>query len=375
MTDLYIVPIEPLVERYTESWYRNLPKAFGEDFNVKVIDGTPLASTVITGTFLDINSTIAYKSSQLQKIAQLFFEYKVKQNSVFFFSDVEFWGIESVRLMAQMNNVKIKIYGFMHAASHTIEDAFAIAAPYQKFTELGWFHACDKLFFGSEYSLNAFLERRIKVVTPNEYLNAKKKLVNVGNPLFADDYEKATKPKLGNQIIISNRFDIEKRPNISLDMAYILKKRRPDLNIVVTTSRPKFTSNKNWLLDKARGMEQDGIISIHSGLSKKEYHKFLADSSVMLSNSIEENFGYCVAEAMVYGTHPVVKRAFSHPELLGQNCDALMFDDEDEIVDIILRVMDGEIDLSNSLMRNVSRYYTKPLEVMTEIMSQEFARD
>jgi glycosyltransferase involved in cell wall biosynthesis len=344
MSSLYIIPIEPLVERYSESWYRNLPKEFekliqsyGLEREVVLINGQPLSNEVNVGTFLDINSTIHYKNSQMQEIAKLFHAGEIKDGDKFFITDLEFWGIESLRLMAQLNKVCIEIYGFLHAASYTIEDAFSVAAPYQRYTEVGWIEACDKVFVGTNYHKQAIVERRLK---PLGREDLRTKIRVTGNPLFEQDYPKIEVEKK-RQVIISNRFDYEKRPNLSLDFAYLLKKKDPSIQIIVTTSRSTFKSNKNWLVEKAKRMEEDGIISIHAGLSKAEYHQHLAESKVMLSNSIEEHYGYCIVEACLYNTAPLVKNAYSHPEILNHNND-YMFNDEDEIIEKALNLLDME---------------------------------
>jgi hypothetical protein len=175
---------------------------------------------------------------------------------------LEFWGgVESIRLLAQMNKIDVKIYAFCHAASYTTEDAFAVAAFHQKYIELGWIAACDKVFVGTQYHKNAIIERRINPLASSEDRQALcDKIVVTGNPIFKDDYVLQVMPKKKKQLILPNRFDWEKRPNISLDLAYILKKEIPDLEIVVTTSHPKFKSNREWLTTLARGMEADGII-------------------------------------------------------------------------------------------------------------------
>lgn len=337
MTKLFYVPIEPLEERYTEQWYRQFPIEFKKaGYDVQVIDGEVLTNFVDVGAFLPMNSTVHYKNSQMMKVAKLFQDKLVSNGDIFFIADTEFWGLESIRLMADMNKINVRVYSFLHAASYTKEDAFEIAAPYQKYTELGWILSCDKVFVGSEYHRRAFLDRRAyPYARSDDIRKIERKLVVTGNPLFKDDYpEYARFWEKENQIIISNRFDWEKRPNISLQFAYILKKKHPDIKIIVTTSRPKFKSNKQWLVDLARSMEQDGIIEIHEGLSKAEYHRMLSESKVMLSNSIEENFGYCVAEALVYNTYPMLKNELSHPELV-ENDSRLLFNDEDEIVEKI----------------------------------------
>lgn len=369
MTKLFYIPIEPLEERYTEQWYRQFPVEFRQaGYDVTVIDGEVLTNFVDVGAFLPMNSTVHYKNSQMMKVAKLFQDKVVKNGDVFFIGDTEFWGLESIRLMADMNGIKVKIFSFLHAASYTKEDAFEIATPYQKYTELGWILSCDKVFVGSAYHKQAFLERRAyPLAQPADIRKIEQKLVVTGNPLFKDDYVLDTSPVKRDQVIISNRFDWEKRPNMSLSFAYILKKKWPDIRIIVTTSRPKFKSNKKWLVDMARGMEQDGIIEIHEGLSKMEYHTLLAESKVMLSNSIEENFGYCIAEAMMFNTYPLIKNELSHPELV-EGDQRLLFNDEDEIVSKVAYLMNTTFDVTKYTHKYLSQYLYGSINRMVEEM-------
>ena len=344
---IYYVPIEPLEERYTEQWYRHFPIEFKKaGFEVEIIDGVALSDTVDVGTFLDINSTIAYKNSQMTKIASMFRQNLIEQDSIFFFGDTEFWGLESLRLMADMNKVNIKVYSFLHAGSYTLEDAFQIAEPYQKYTELGWIMACDKVFVGTEYHKEAFIERRI-----NRYADeADKQMLSdkifvSGNPVFLDEYDKFDTPKK-QKIIISNRFDVEKRPNLSLDFAYLIKKRHPEVEIVITTSRDEFKSNAKWLVEYAKAYEEDGIVTIKAGLSKNDYHKELSESKIMLTNSIEENFGYCILEALVYDTYPLCPVGLSHNELCSDD-ERLLFKDNDEILDKIEMLLSSDFSVTD----------------------------
>jgi glycosyltransferase involved in cell wall biosynthesis len=293
---------------------------------------------VETGTFLDINSTIHYKNSQMMVISKMFHNKEIRDGDVFFFADLEFWGLESLRLMAAMNKVNIKICGFLHAGSYTIEDAFAVASPYQRYTEVGWVACCDAVFVGSHYHADSVITRRLKAIAPDskedggpdDWMGLANKVLVTGNPVFASDYKEFPYNKK-YQLILPNRFDWEKRPNIALDIAVVLKQRNPGLEILVTTSRPEFRSNKKWLVDYARTLESAGIIKILSGLSKDEYHRHLSESRVMLTTSIEENFGYCIAEALFYNTPVVAANKFSHPELLGNN--RMLYNDEDEIIE------------------------------------------
>jgi glycosyltransferase involved in cell wall biosynthesis len=229
---------------------------------------------------------------------------------------------------------------------------------------MGWLAVCDSVFVGSQYHKDAVFDRRIHVLAQNgsEAKKLQNKIVVTGNPLFVKEYPQFEVEKK-NQIIISNRFDWEKRPNLSLDFAYVMKKKHPDWNIIITTSRPKFKSNKQWLVDLARGMEQDGIVTIYEGCTKDEYHRHLAESKIMLSNSIEENFGYCIAEALVYDTYPLLRNKLSHPELVN-NDSRLLFDDEGDIVSKAEELMS-----SNFPVREYAeRYVDSPIQMMIKYM-------
>jgi glycosyltransferase involved in cell wall biosynthesis len=337
MLNIIYVPIEPLEERYSASWYKNIPAFFNRKLGigkVTVIDGETLTSTVEVGAFLDMNSTVYYKSTQMRVISKMFHEKQIKDGDIFFIADLEFWGIEALRLLAQLNNVKIVITGFLHAASYTTEDAFAVAGYYQKYTELGWLAACDYVYVGSDYHKSAIIARRIQPYAAlNEQSDLMGKIKVVGNPLFASDYQDFNSTKKF-QLILTNRPDWEKRPNMSLTFAYLLKRRFPELSVVVTTSRATYRSNKQWISDYAKALEKDKVLTIYENLTKEEYHRLLSESMFFLTNSIEENFGYCVVEAMLYNVFPLVPNSCSHPELVNHHKE-FIFNDEDEIMDKI----------------------------------------
>lgn len=366
--NLFIIPIEPLEERYTGEWYKFLPPAFAKhNFKVTQIDGETLTDSVETGAFLDMNSTIFYKASQMQKIARMFREKSIPNGSVFFVSDLEFWGIESLRLMAQINQVEIKIYGFLHAASYTTEDAFAVAAPYQKYTELGWLKAVDGIFVGSHYHKKAVMERRVNAfASESDRRDIEKKIHVSGNPLFPSAYDKTWIGPKKNKIVITNRFDSEKRPDQSLLIALLVKEALPDTEIVLTTSRPTFRSNQKWLVDLARMYEKQGLIIIKEGLTKKEYHNELKTAKVMISNSIEENFGYCIVEAIMYDVAPVLTRGLSHVELV-HGYDQFLFDTNDEAVSKVIAF------LQRDQLLNAQHFldsYFMAADFMGQIMAQ-----
>ena len=358
MSRLIYVPIEPLEERYTGEWYRQFPKVFKKYFNeVIIIDGEPLTNSIETGAFLDINSTIAYKNSQMRKIAEMFYKRQIKDGDVFFFGDIEFWGIESLRLMAQINNIDIKIGAFLHAASHAPGDAFQVAADYQKYTELGWYKAVDYVFIGSQYHLDILRKERLSLLGV-EALEIMNKFIVTGNPLFKEEYENYKIPKK-NKIVFASRWDIEKRPERFLAIANILKQKYPAWSFEILTGSKELRSNSKELLNMAKDFEKRGIIKINKGLTKKEYHKHLAEAKVLFCDPIQETFGYTIAEACIYNCNPVVCNDLSYPEILENDKD-LLFDNY--LVDGIKKI--------ERIMQNpkkVNRYVEKYYNVADQI--------
>lgn len=325
---LIYVPIEPLAERYTESWYNNFPKEFKTlGWDVTVIDGIALSDTVGVGTFLDINSTIHYKNSQMMRISEMFHKGEVEDGTHFFFGDLEFWGIESLRLMAQMNGLGIKIHGYLHAASFTNGDAFSVASDYQQYTELGWIASVNTVFVGTQYQKTCVMERRLSLIK-SEFIasNLASRIVVVGNPMFIEDYLDYNQPKL-DQIVLPNRFDEEKQPLKSLHAAVALAEHF-DMDVVVTTGRSTFKGNNIDLINAAEEIAaSDPRVTIKAGLTKDEYHRELSASKYMLTHSPEESFGYCIAESMIYGCIPICLNNASHPELLSDIPEMLFSSD------------------------------------------------
>jgi len=343
---IYYIPIEPLDERYTEQWYRWFPQEFKrQNKEFTVIDGTPLLEGEIeTGTFLDVNSSAYYKATQLQEIAKLFYLKKIKDGDTFFVADIEFSGIESIKYLSTLNNIDTKLFGFAHAASYTKEDFFAKTESFAKYYENGWFNTFDKIFVGSEYHKNQILKLRTIINSNN--------IIVTGNPYnIKEETDKIGQRKKKNQIVCTNRPDYEKRPNLTLDVFAILKKKYPEWEFIVTTGRKQW--GDGWIHDKAKLLEEQNVITITENLQKSEYLSILSESKIMTGNTIEENFGYCVLESLIFDTIPVIPNDYSHIEIL-ENDSLLLFDSIDDQVKKIEYFIDNEY--NHTVLQYATKY-------------------
>jgi len=243
--------------------------------------------------------------------------------------------------MADMNNVKVKIFAYLHAASYVEEDAFEIAKDYQRFTEIGWVASCDKVFVATEHHKKIFTDRRLSLVPEQDRQRYQDKIVVTGNPVFTNAY-KHTNAIKKNKILLTNRFDYEKRPNETLEIFKTLKEKHPSWEFVVTSGHKKLKSNKQWLLDKAYEYQDQGIITIKDNLTKDQYHKELEEAKVVVSNNtVQETFGICVIEALVYNAAAVCPNCLSHPEIVPEG---MLFDTKEQQIKAIENYMENPVD-------------------------------
>jgi glycosyltransferase involved in cell wall biosynthesis len=343
MTQIFDFYLEPLEERYTEQWSRWFPDEFkSAGFDYIKVEGETLTNVIETGAFLDVNSTNYWKATQIKNISRMFREGKVKDGDVFFIPDIWF-PIEMLKYLADLNNIAVKMYAFLHAGSYINEDFAVPMASWAKYQEVTWAKACDGIFVGSEYHKKAFLERRIDpYATPQDADEISEKIHVTGNPFSTKEVrEKAGEYEKKDRIIFPNRFDYEKRPNIFLDFAQIIKDEHPEVEILVSTSRPTFRSTSTWLTKYGSLLEKKGIITIQSGVTKAQYYKTLAESKAMISTTIEEAFGYCTVEACCFNTMPIVPNKYSHPDLL-ENDKRFLYNDYGEILNMVEKALANE---------------------------------
>ena len=64
MNAIYIVPIEPIDQRYTKQWYDNIPVILEQqiaqddlDYHVVIVDGETVPDDTTSGAFLDFGET------------------------------------------------------------------------------------------------------------------------------------------------------------------------------------------------------------------------------------------------------------------------------------------------------------------------------
>ncbi len=361
---IYILHLEPLEERYTKQWYvwfKNYLK--NNNISFRFINGKTLTKEVETGVVLDVEGTNFWKFSQMMTICKLFKKKMIQKGDIFFTMDLWHPSLEAIPYIATLENIPIKLFGFLHAGSYTTEDFAFPMNPWARYFEKGWAKICNGIFVGSKYHKNKFTRLRVskeiakKIYVTGNPFNTKEIINIVGEKNIMDVFKRK------NIIIFPHRWDIEKRPNIFVDLINHLWKQRQDFKVVITTSRKEFRSNQPWLIKKLSFSKFPH--EIKSGLTKGQYYKELSKAKVFVSTTIEENFGYCLLEAITLGCSVVVPNKFSHKEIL-KNDDRFLYRNLPHAVKMISDMLDNP-----KSAFCYSERYNSSIEKMVKIMIKD----
>lgn len=318
---LYYVPLEILEERYTASMDSLLRRGFNAaEIEFTTIGGRVLSSKIELGAFLDFAGTNYFKSTQIQKISELFFKGVVKDGDVFFFSDLWFPGIDSIPYMSRLLGIDTKVIGVMHAGSWTPTDFVSThLRDYCKYIETGWFKFFDQVYVGSYHHKTEILTGLRETLPTRDLGNIKKRIYVTGLPF---DYDYVLSFRTPNeklrQVVFPHRFHWEKGADTFLDMVEHVSSRDRGTRFVITSGRPGILplADKEEILNRYKALkERLGSQLVYlSGLNKAEFYSILSQSRVVWSSAWQENFGYSVLEACTLGVTPVLVNRASYTE-------------------------------------------------------------
>lgn len=284
---LYLLPIEPLEERYSKDWLEWFPRELinNDVMNYKIIHGTQLSKTIRQGAFLDVTDTNRYKATQIQTMMDLFDENDIKDGDIILLLDGWFPGVESLAYVRDALKINFKIASCFHAGSYDPEDRLFQwgCKKWAKHLENAWFKIYDLIFVATQFHKELMSD-------PFHYENEKEKIKVTGFPLYQTWELDFTIPRL-DRVVFPHRLDPEKRPE-SFDK----------LTQEMSGTKIKFFKTKD-----------------HPDLdfesTKKGYYKAMQTAKVAISFAEQETWGIAMQEAVLCGCLPLVPNRLSYPEL------------------------------------------------------------
>lgn len=282
MSTIWIVPIEPIDQRYTKQWYDEIPrliidKAIG--WNVITIEAETVADKTTSGAFLDFTNTNIYKSRQVEQISRLFNVGYIKPYDRFLVTDAWNFVVTAIRYMSDLLNIPVEIHSIWHAGAYDPTDILGMQMnkPWPWLFEQSVYHACDYNYYATEFHKNMFLTN---LNIQEQYHH---KAVVSGQPHIAIiNYFKLNLPLTKEDYIMwPHRYNEDKQPQIAEDIAKTV-----DIN---------FTQKMN--------------------LTKDEYYTKLRTAKAVFSCSLHENLGISIMEGVLAGAIPIVPDRAAYSEM------------------------------------------------------------
>lgn len=292
---IYFIPLEELEERYTKLMNDEMRKHIKSSHFIYPKWKT---KPIKKGEFLDVERTIEFKAKQLWLISNLFQKGKVKNGDWFFFADIFFPGIESVRYMADLQGIDIKIAAFNHAGRADKWDFVQKLGRWADRAERAYHAVCDIIFVGSK-----FHKENIR-----RYFGVSDTKIKVTGCVWNSKEAFKLYPQIDEKediVIWPHRPTVEKGISKLIEIANNM----PEKQFIITSS-------SNRKID----FELPSNIEYINNLTKQEYYKYLSKSKYYLSTARQETFGYTLREALLYNCRIVVPNDLCYPEQLPNEC-------------------------------------------------------
>lgn len=292
MNKIIYIPLEELEQRYTKM----MNDSISSKVDIILYPKVEISKEIKRGQFLDIINTCKFKALQLQMIADLFNEGKVKDNDAFLIGDIFFPGIEMIKYMAELQDINVRIYGINYAGRADKTDFVQKLSVWADASELAYHQICDGIFVGSE-------DHRNNVIN---YFELNPATVHTTGLVWDLSYLEKFQRDIGNVekedfVIWPHRFCNEKGIDELMQYAKSTKKK-----IIITSSGPK----------KSLGVRLPKNVEYRHSLTKLEYFTLMSKARWYLSTGFQETFGYTVQEAIFFKCNILVPNRACYPEMV-----------------------------------------------------------
>ena len=291
MTTIWIIPIEPIEQRYSAQRFDQMPLVIAKEGSkrkvsakVRTIPGVEMEESTTDGAFLDFGMTNHYKASQVMTISRLFSNGEIKSGDKFLVTDFWHFGITAIRYMSESLDIPVEIHSIAHAGAYDPTDILGLkmSKEWPMYQEKAWFHASDYIYVGTKFHQQMFLKNlkiqkkyhKKAIVSGQIHVEA----CHSGQDYFENDQRQ-------DFIIFPHRLNEDKQPEIFKDLVEYL----PD--------------------------EWQYVVTQEGNYTKKELYMIFAQSKMVFSCSLHENLGIGQMEGLVHGCIPVQPNRASYQEM------------------------------------------------------------
>lgn len=236
------------------------------------------------------------------------------------------------------------------------------------FTNITSCLASDAVWFNSRFHLEAFMEaasallRKMPDYVPVGIIDDVRRRSSVMYPFVeidASDVGRSSHVRAGGtlRVLWNHRWEYDKNPEAFFETMIRLDEAGYDFRLVIvgeTFRQAPRVFGESWACLGAK-VEQAGYVE-----SRAEYLAILGGCDVVVSTSIQENFGISVVEAMASGCRPLLPNRLSYPELIPEAFHAECLYDSDadlreRLAELMRKKRDVRLDgLSASIVEQFS---------------------
>jgi len=295
------------------------------------------SQAISVGQVLDAHGRSYFAMSQMMNLVQMMRDGIVTSKDIIFFEDMFQPGIESLPYIMNQIPEKDRPQVWVRCLAQSIDpDDFV--------------HVWGMAPWMSKYEhmVNDFVTG---VLASNEEMVAHMKiagwtapLYNISGLTFDKEEVRGRVKQIPNfhdrniRIVFAARFDQEKQPNFFMDIAEKfsdpivryrffneapgLIKRSNNIEFAILSGSPLRSNNPKYI-ERAKELQERGVLKIYENLSKNEYYNILADSRVLFNCALQDWVSNTVSEADALGCNVLYPAYRSFPETFANDAERL----------------------------------------------------
>jgi glycosyltransferase involved in cell wall biosynthesis len=210
------------------------------------------------------------------------------------------------------------------------------------FTDITTALAADRILFNSHTHFNAFFRKLPDFLSMMPEYRPKwvvDEIRNKADVLYPGCHFSSSERYLGSMppadlpplIIWNHRWEFDKNPKDFFDALDAVLERGLNFRLALLGENFQMVP-KEFIAAKER--YQNRVICYGYEASRKKYHEWLVQGTIVISTAKQENFGISVIEAIRFGCIPLLPDRLSYPEIIPKAFhDDFLYQDQNELVE------------------------------------------
>lgn len=318
MRKLYYMGLESYKARYTlqlTEWNKRVFDKRGVE--AVYVPGLTLDNSqkIVTGQVLDAHGRSYFGMSQMMNLVRLMQQGELTNEDVVYFEDMFQPGIESLPYILKQIPEASRPRIFVRCLAQSIDpDDFVHVWGMGDF--MGHYERMVDSFVDGVLATNEEMVMHMKVA------GWKAPIYNISGLVFNTE---EVRERVGNKIkpwierkhrvVFSARWDQEKQPDFYMDVIKAWHERHPGSGVeFAVCSGATLKSNNDSYMERTRGMQSAGLLTIYEDLEKNDYYSIVNDSRVVFNCALQDWVSNTVSEADALGCNVLYPAYRSFPE-------------------------------------------------------------